>query len=451
VASTCDVLVVGGGPAGVGLAVLLARGGVHTVLATRTEIRASGPFETMLPAARTLLARIGLDDLVASCAEPDPLRHGARWGNEQLQWREPEPGGLLLRRGPFDVLLRRAAAAAGVVVRDRVQVHDGERSVGLVSAHGLEQWRPRCLVHATGRGGGRQALGPRTTAYTFVGEPAPEDRGTAVVESVADGWSWTHAPREGPAACAWFLDATLDGPARRAALARAFAAVQGPARRLRGARLAFANDATPTIANASPGHLAIGDAAATADPLSSQGVEKAFAAADHAAAVVRTLLAAPDWTQRLHDTHRRWELGLAHAHAQAAQAWYLREQRFASAPFWVARRPDATMAGAVAPTEALVAAPNLRCAEILVREGDRFVPCQGVRDTTTGDERSHVGYVPIAPLLEVFAIPLRLGNAVVAAGRDPRLYVLPPRAVHAAMLELVRLGWLLPAGEQGDR
>ncbi|MEO6595127.1 MAG: hypothetical protein ABIP94_10285, partial [Planctomycetota bacterium] len=71
---------------------------------------------------------------------------------------------------------------------------------------------------------------------------------------------------------------------------------------------------------------------------------------------------------------------------------------------------------------------------------------------TTGDSLSHIGYVPVLPLLATFAVPRRLAEAVAAAGQNPRLFVLPPRAVQGAMLELHRRGWLIPAtGATGSR
>ncbi|MFN9276990.1 MAG: hypothetical protein ACK6D2_14825, partial [Planctomycetota bacterium] len=66
-------------------------------------------------------------------------------------------------------------------------------------------------------------------------------------------------------------------------------------------------------------------------------------------------------------------------------------------------------------------------------------------DTRTGDEASHVGYVPIAALFDRFAAPATLPAAVAAAGGDARLFVLPPRAVEAALRDLRRRGWLIPA------
>ncbi len=439
------MLVVGGGPAGAALALLLARDGVAVVLVEHGRAHRSGPFETMLASARALLVRCGLDDVVAAAAEPDPLRHGASWGSGGLVWREPEAGGLLLRRGPFDARLRAAAAQAGAVVRCPAQVRADGDAFELRGEGGEERLHARVVVHATGRGGVRQRHGPHTIACTFLGEPDPADRATAVVEAVEAGWSWTHVPPQGPAACAWFVDGALDPAVRRAAVQQAFASGRGPAARLRDVQLRFANDATPTVADAVPAVLSLGDAVATADPLSSQGVEKALAAAEHAAAIVRTALGEPACTERLFALHRRWELGLATAHRGTAQQWYGREDRFAAAPFWRARTV-AVPSPLSLPEGHLQAASTLTMQPVLVRNGARFARVDGVRDSATGDERSHIGYVPIAPVLAAFALPRSLGDAVRQAGTDARLFVLPPRAVHAAMLELVRLGWLVPTG-----
>jgi hypothetical protein len=141
--------------------------------------------------------------------------------------------------------------------------------------------------------------------------------------------------------------------------------------------------------------------------------------------------------------HWRWERGLLLAHREVARAWYAREQRFAAQPFWKKRHtPAAAEPDAAAPFAVSTA---LREAPVLVREGASFVERPGFVDARTHDEATHVGYVPIAPLLRALGRPRTLAEAVSLAGTDARLFVLPPRAVHAAFLELARRGWLTAA------
>jgi hypothetical protein len=160
--------------------------------------------------------------------------------------------------------------------------------------------------------------------------------------------------------------------------------------------------------------------------------------------VCTAALERPEWRHRLFAAHARWELGLWHAHAGTAGEWYARESRFVDAPFWRQRRP-ATAAPEPADDEPLVVAPAITAGEALVRAGDTFTARPGFCDLRTGDEQSHVGYVPIAALLARFTAPTPLPAAVAAAGGDARLFVLPPRAVDAAMRTLRRRGWLIPA------
>ena len=450
-ADACDCLVLGGGVAGAGLALLLAKAGRSVVLVERGQPHLSGPYETLLAPARTMLARSGFGPAIEACAERDPLRHGALWGEATIAWRDEAEPGLLLRRGPFDAALRAAAAAAGARVCTPALAtgHAGRWSIA-GPAHRFDV-APQQVVFATGRRVPRPApaelvsASPPAFAFTFVGTPAEEERGTAVVEAVRSGWIWTHAPHDGHASAAVVVDADeLRSRGRAALLADAFAESLGPAGRLQQRRLVRANDATPRLRAPTAEAWCIGDAAATIDPLASQGVEKALAAADHAAALLTTAFTSPGLAPRLGAVQHRWERGLFQAHRQVAGAWYAREPRFGDAPFWRARQPRPGPPGPSRETP-LQVATTLRPARILVREGPRFVECDGFVDARTGDEAAHIGYVPIAPLLACFDPPCRLDAAVVRAGQQARLFVLPPRAVHGALQELVRRGGLTPA------
>jgi flavin-dependent dehydrogenase len=132
-----DVIVVGGGPAGVGAAVWMARAGWEVVLLDRARFprdKACGEFLT--PETRSLLrdlgaweavCRAGLRPVAAMvlCA-PDGscVRHEPRHGG---------PAGYSLRRVTLDAVLLEQARAAGVQVREGVTgrelLRDGNGSV----------------------------------------------------------------------------------------------------------------------------------------------------------------------------------------------------------------------------------------------------------------------------------------------------------------------------------
>lgn len=449
---TCDVLVVGGGVAGAALAFLLHRHGRQVVLVERGNARLSGPYETLLAPSRSLLARTGLAPLVEAGAEPDTLRHGAIWGGDTIEWRAGDEGGLLLRRGAFDRALRARVASDGVTCCEPAEVSAVDGAFRITTgATTSAVHAPHCAI-AVGRTAGAVGAslppGPaRMLAFTFVGEALAEDRGTAVVEALPAGWVWTHAPHQGLASAVVFVDAAeVRDVGRDAFLAAVLRPSLGPAGRLRDRRLLHATDATSRWHDGPDDELRLGDAAATIDPLASQGVEKALAAADHAAAVLLAVREQPSWWRRLCAVHRRWERGLWQAHRQVADDWYRRETRFAAEPFWRRRQPGAAPPTAGIGDEALLrVSPDVQPARILVREGMGFAERDGYRDRRSEDERSHVGYVPIAPLLALFAEPRTIAAAVPLAGRDARLFVLPPRAVHGALADLVRRGWLMAA------
>jgi len=460
----CDCLVVGGGPAGAALAWRLANDGSRVVLVDGNRARHSGPYETLLPGALGVFAANGFAAVVREAAEPDRLRHGAIWGSDALQWRDAaaDGGGLLLRRGPFDHRLRCAAAQRGATVVEGVVVSGGlseanARGVTIVGDGGVPQRLvPRVVVVATGRRPADAPLpirtvaaGPRTIAATFAGTANAPDVGTAVVEAVGGGWTWFQAPVGEVATVAVLVDADGDAPPgsrARALLGRC----RGPAASLRAAPLRFAVDATARCQATDAPVLLVGDAAATIDPLASQGVEKALAAADHAAACVRTMLREPELAPLLRDEHRRWEHGLFAAHRRQSARFHAAETRFVDEPFW-RRRRDANASDAGGPFAddvMLRLADGIRRTPALRRLGDTFERCDGAQ---LGDQRlTHLGFVPIDPLLAAFATPATLATALQRVGRDARCFVLPPFAVRQALRELVQRGWLVSAATAAD-
>ena len=193
-----DCLVIGGGPGGATLALHLAQRGIGVALIDHGRAHYSGPFETVLASTKSTWQRMGLLETVKQGLAEDPLRHGAIWGSNELQWRQDEEAGLLLRRGVFDTALRATARSAGAEVYETCRAERGLRGWQLVSESGETiLLQPTLLAYATGRAAlpglpKNQPVGPETTAVTVLGGPAPDDRGSAVVEAVRNGWIWTH-------------------------------------------------------------------------------------------------------------------------------------------------------------------------------------------------------------------------------------------------------------------
>lgn len=445
-----DCLIVGGGPGGAALALHLAQRDVAVALVDHGRAHYSGPFETVLASTKSIWDRMGLLQSVAAGVAVDPLRHGAIWGNQELQWRQDEEAGLLLRRGVFDAALRATANAAGA------EVYEGARAERVADGW---QWtaddgetillQPKLLAYATGRAAlpclpKTQPVGPKTTAVTVLGEPADDDRGSAVVEAVRDGWIWTHVPATGEASAAVLVDRELlKGRKTEDVIEQMFAEASGPAARLRDWRVAHANDATMWKRDVASDCLLLGDAAATIDPLASQGVEKAVSAAEHASVVIATALEHPEWWARLRALHTRWEHGLQAAHSRSANAFYEVESRFASEPFWQQRQAMAPEPAKVPNDQVFRLSTTVQTARVLMRHGPRIIEVAGAIDQATGEELARIARVPVAAVIGLFGEPASLAGAVSLASKDPSLFVLTPHEVHEAIVQLVMRGWLV--------
>jgi geranylgeranyl reductase family protein len=152
--SSCDVLVVGAGPAGSGAAITLARAGFQVVLVDqhpfpRDKVCGDG----LIPDAHHALAKLGVLDTVLALAQP--ATHvgciGPRGGRIDV------PGTLaVLPRKDLDLVLCRAAAAAGARMHAPVRfdstLDEGGRVVGarLKSGDSVHELRAAWVLLATG-------------------------------------------------------------------------------------------------------------------------------------------------------------------------------------------------------------------------------------------------------------------------------------------------------------
>lgn len=424
--------IVGGGPAGACCAMRLAEWGRRVALEHHAHDAPTLPQETLVDSARPLLEAWGLLELVAT-RWPGTPRHAVIWGDDTVRWRvgiDASPGYKVVRK-ELDHLLRARAATAGV---ELVPSADAE-----ITAVATGKTAP------PGRAGTVtvRAL-PKTVALFGLVDTADSWTDTTVIEAVPEGWWWWLPLGDGVASLALIADAS-DTRVRgsETVVASAREAAQGPARMLAPAEWHGMN-ATPRLRTSRQGHVLVGDAASTIDPLSSQGVEKALASAEEAAYAVNTMLACPDDREAVLEHHASWERDLFEAHARRALDFYGRERRFPDATFWKTRH--AALDSEAAPQddelpERLAPAPDL-VSRTAWRRGDRvLVPEPG---WTVGDAAplARVADVAIGTLIELLGDGASIDDVIRGAASRPELFLSTPKRVEGALRQLYRRGFL---------
>ena len=435
-ADAFDVLVRGGGASGAAAAALLGRRGRRVALMVGPERVACVPEETVLPESSAMLGRLGLRATVAAAGREGTPRHGVIWGDERLRWRPigTDGPGWKVPRPDLERDLRERAAAVGVVV---------------LAASGAAP-KARREILATGKHGPRsptlptrfEDVLPTTVALWTSVRATPEFADATVIEAVPPGWLWWLPLRGGGAAVTLFCDAgevrTLGKDVLwREALSSAVGPVHGIEAKVRGGV-----DATPRLRSPEPVVWPIGDAASTVDPLSSQGLEKAFASAADAALCLEAVMTHEGDGEAENELRRRrraWERRLFRAHAARTLAYYARESRFAGRPFWKLRHAEAAERArpdAVPDDLPLIRSPGVVRSRVWRQAGDVLIPEEGFRRGDDDEAIAQMGGLPVAPLLALFDRPTRTADALLAAAREPRFILATPGAIRQAVAEL---------------
>lgn len=160
----CDVLVIGGGPAGSTVATLLARQGRRVVMLEKDHHPRFHIGESLLPGNRAMFEALGVQDAVDRIGMPKlgiefvPPDSDARSLVEFAEGMDPAVNSAWqVRRDQFDEILFRNAAAQGAVTLEGAHVRqvefdaDGATVQVRRDDQTTERWRARFVVDASGR------------------------------------------------------------------------------------------------------------------------------------------------------------------------------------------------------------------------------------------------------------------------------------------------------------
>ena len=323
----CDVLVVGGGPAGSTAAALLAGKGHRVVLLEKDHHPRFHIGESLLPCNLPLLERLGVLEEVERVGM---LKYGAEFvspyhGNAVTfdfanAWDKTQPYAFQVRRSEFDHILIRNAAAKGATVVEGCRVTDvdiqGSEGTTVTARQEdgtIRTLRTRFLVDASGRdtllasrfGIKRRNVKHNSAAmfghFTGAKRLPGKAEGNITVFWFDHGWFWFIPLADGTtsvgAVCWPYYFKTRKTDQTRFFL-DTVALCPALAERLEGAELTGPVTGTGNFSYqadrmSGPGYVMLGDAFAFIDPVFSTGVYLAMTSAFEGAEAVDACLREP--------------------------------------------------------------------------------------------------------------------------------------------------------------
>lgn len=352
-----DVAIIGGGPAGAATAISLRQHAptlsVLLIEASRYDTHRIG--ETLPPPARSLLEHLHLWKDFCQLGAREVFATNAIWGTAKPVSNEfflaPANTGWHVERAAFDAMLAEAAQRRGAELRRgsavrSLQSSDGNWKLSLADGSTVGA---RFIVDATGgsavfarRLGARIATLDRLIGITKFFQSSSKESGV-LVEAFEHGWWYTAGLPNGKRITGCITDADL---ARRMRLGDS----EEWSRRLAATShvRAFTEDSepcSPLIIRSTATQLleplvterwlAVGDAAARFDPLSSQGILKALRSGIFASyAIGDWLTRADNGGLRRYDRFVNEEFK---SYCVARAKYYREEQRWPESEFWARR------------------------------------------------------------------------------------------------------------------
>ena len=325
---SCDVLVIGAGPAGSTISPLLAQKGHHVVVLEKEHHPRFHIGESLLPANLPLLERLGVADAVRAIGQHKPGAEFVSPHHAHTQsfdfadaWDKSMPYAYQVRRADFDEILVRNAQRKGAEVHEGCQARSVEfladRSVRVHARHddGREvMWNAKFLVDASGRDtflASRFKIkkrNPNHNSAAVYGHFSNARRnegdaeGNITIFWFDHGWFWFIPLTNGATSVGmvtWpYHMKTRQGRSVQQFLMDNVATCAGLAERLKDARLLTEVEATGNFSysarhNHGHNYLMLGDAFTFIDPVFSSGVWLAMSGGELGAETIHTCLSEP--------------------------------------------------------------------------------------------------------------------------------------------------------------